>query len=1319
MLPAALVVLDTLPLTANGKLDRRALPAPDYTATITGRASRTPQEQILCELFIQILGLEAIGIDDNFFELGGHSLLATRLISRIRSTMGVEIGLRALFEAPTVAALAERLDPAQRTRPAPQAGDRPQHLPLSFAQRRLWFLGELDGPNPTYNIPIALRLTGPLDRTALRAALRDVVGRHEVLRTVFPVTDGQPRQHILGINDLGDLLTVVDTTETQLAEAMAKAAAHAFDFSVEIPLRGWLFALAPEEHVLTLVVHHIAADGWSLSPLARDVSVAYAARCYGRAPEWEPLPVQYADYTLWQHSLLGSEKDADSLLSKQIAYWRDTLADLPEELTLPYNRPRPAIASHSGASIDLAVPAGLHGQLVELARAEGVTLYMLLQASLAALLSRMGAGTDIPIGTPIAGRTDDALDNLVGFFVNTLVLRTDLTGSPSFAELLHRVREANLAAHAHQDVPFEHLVDVLSPTRSMARHPLFQVMLVLQNNAAARLDMPELESRLEPITAQSSKFDLMFALGEQATGITGRLEYATDLFDRATVQSLADRWIGFLAAAAADPQLPIARLPIIDDADRHDMLTKHNDTTRPVPDLTLPALLQAQAALTPEAPAVVFGETVLSYTELNSRANRLAHALIGRGIGPGQVVGLAMARSEEMIVALLAILKAGAAYLPIDPEYPEDRITFMLADASPTLLLTSEEVAPLPAEVGCPRLSVSQLSHANVTDPTDQDRTAVLCPDHPAYVIYTSGSTGRPKGVVMPGRAMVNLVSWHASDAPDGQALRTALYTALSFDVSAQEILCALGRGGCLVVPDDETRRSPEKYVQWLDDHQVSELFAPNLVIDAVCEAAAQVGTTLPALREVLQAGEALTLSDSLDAFLRARTDRRLHNHYGPTETHVVTAYTLPVTTERRSLSVPIGRPVANTRVYVLDAALQPVPRGVTGELYAAGAQLALGYLNRPGLTAERFVPNPFGGPGERMYRTGDLVRWNSDDELEFLGRADDQVKIRGFRIELGEIEASLTGHPEVAHAAVVVREDQPGDRRLVGYVVPSTGVDSIDPASLRRCVADQLPDHMVPAAVVVLDALPLTVNGKLDRRALPAPDYSAAVTSRAPRTPQEEILCELFAQILGLDNVGIDDSFFELGGHSLLATRLVSRIRSVLAVELPIRALFEAPTVAALVRRLGNAQDIRPALTPSDRPQNIPLSFAQQRLWFLAELEGPNATYNIPIALRLTGTLNHQALDTALHDVIARHEVLRTVFPSVDGHPRQRILTASTAPFELTVTEAGGLDQSELDHAITQACTHTFDLATQIPLRATLFTLTPNEHILVLVVHH
>jgi len=1133
-------------------------------------------------VFGQVLGIAQVGAEDSFFDLGGHSLLATRLVSRIRVVLGVELAVRAVFEHPTPAGLAQVLDGAGTARPALVRMPRPERVPLSFAQQRLWFLEQFHGPGTAYNLPFAWRLRGRLDPSALVAALGDVAARHESLRTVFGVEDGQPYQHIIPAGEATVPVTVTAAAAGELPALLAQAVRHEFDLAAELPVRAWLFTLAepePEpEHVLLLLCHHIASDGWSVQVLMADLAAAYAARRDGRAPGWPDLPVQYADYTLWQRELLGgaggdvADGDGAGVLAGQVEYWRQQLAGLPEELVLPADRPRPAEASQRGGEVSWELAgAGLHAALAALAREHQATVFMVVLAGLAALLSRMGAGTDIPVGAPVAGRTDEALDDLVGFFVNTLVLRADVSGDPSFAGLVGRVRETVLAAQARQDVPFERLVEVLNPARSAARHPLFQVMLADADVGAVDWQLPGLRVQAEAVPAGAAKFDLTLAFqqdrdaGGAPAGISATFEYAADLFDQPTVEALAARLTRLLGQAAAAPARPLSTFDVLTTAERRELLYDWNDTTRDTPaagpEVTLPELFEVQAARTPDVPAVIFEGTQVSYAELNARANRLARYLVSLGAGPERLVAVAMPRSPDMIVAVLAVLKAGAAYVPVDPAYPSGRIAYMLADAGPVAVLTTA-LAGQDLPDGTPQVAlddpatitaVSRLAEGNLAA---AERPGQLRPSSPAYVIYTSGSTGRPKGVVVEQRGVTGLVCWAAAEFPAAELARVLASTSLSFDVSVFEIFAPLTAGGCIeVVPNLLALTSGP----WRGS-----------MISAVPTALAQVlaspGTAARA-PVVALCGEAVT-GQVVGVIKAAVPGTRILNIYGPTEATVyATTYTLPEAAQAAG-PPPIGRPIRDRRAFVLDGTLGLVPPGVAGELYLTGG-LARGYLNRPGLTAERFVACPFGAAGERMYRTGDLARWTAAGQLEYLGRVDDQVKIRGFRIELGEIEAVLAAQPGVAQAAVAVREDRPGDKRLAGYVVPVAGA-VLDPAVLRDAAGRVLPGYMVPAAVVVLAELPRTANSKLDRRALPVPDYAlGAGAFQAPATARERALCELFAQVLGTGQVGVDDSFFDLGGHSLLAAVLVARLVEQLSIKISLKTFMGAPTVRAIDRYL------------------------------------------------------------------------------------------------------------------------------------------------------
>ncbi|MGC4904013.1 amino acid adenylation domain-containing protein, partial [Micromonospora echinospora] len=1318
MLPTDFVTLDALPLTAHGKLDRRALPAPEPAAEITGRsarefrAPRTSREEILCGLFARILDLPRVGIDDDFFHLGGHSLTANRLAGLIRAALRVDLSVRQVFDTPTVAGLAAAL--TDQAAPTPTVRPRPERIPLSLAQRRLWFLNRFEGPSATYNLPTALRLSGALDVAALWQALSDLVVRHESLRTVFVEDADGPHQVVR--DDVTLIPSVVTVTEDELPDRLAEAVRHPFDLAVEPPLRVTLLRVSATEHVLSLVMHHIAADGWSMEVLSDDLARAYADRCAGREPQWPPLPVQYIDYTLWQQDRLGADDDPDSMLGRQLAHWKETLRGLPEELGLPTDRPRPARASYRGDRLQYHLPEDLHRRLVRLARSQQASVFMLVQAAIVALLARLSGTTDIPIGTPIAGRTDEATDRIVGLFINTLVLRTDAGGNPSFRELLARVRATSVDAYANADVPFERVVEAVNPARSLARHPLFQVLLgsSTRPSTGARVELAGLSVAPYLLGTGTSRFDLYFSVVERhhedgsPAGMRGGLEYSTDLFDRETAEKIVARLARVLEAVADEPDLSIRDIELLDDAERADLLEARNTTHVPVPATTLTGRIAEQARRRPEHVALRSGPAALSYRELDEAANRLARHLAAQGAGPEQLVALAVPRGVALVVAMLAVLRTGAAYLPIDLDYPAERVDFMLADARPVLLVSAEGLTD--AWPSAPRRQVL------LDDPAVDQALSLLSPaglpepdargDLPAYVIYTSGSTGRPKGVVVTRDGLLNFVLAMVAGVPLGEADRLLAVTTVGFDIAGLEIFGPLASGGTVELAGRELTRDPGALATLLADGATVMQATPGLWHAVLAGAPRH---DLSGIR-ALVGGEALPAD--LARALCERT-RSVTNLYGPTETTVWS--TASAVRPDEGALPSIGRPIANTQVYVLDRALRPVPPGVPGELYLAGRGVARGYLRRFGLTAERFVACPFTAPGARMYRTGDRARWNRQGELEFLGRVDHQVKLRGFRIELGEVESVLGRQPEVDRCAVVVREDRPGDQRLVAYVVPAPGrTPTVD--AMRAALARLVPAYMVPSAFVVLADLPSTPNGKLDRAALPAPAADHAAGGRRPRGVREEILCTLFAETLGVPEVGIDDNFFALGGHSLLVTRLASRIRTSLDLEIDIRSLFEAPTVAGVSELLDSAGAARGAIESGHRPERIPLSFAQRRLWFLHRLEGPSPIYNMPLSLRLSGQVDVDAMRAALADVVARHESLRTLLVDDVDEPYQLILPPDRALPELTSVRT---EADEVDAAVAAAARHPFDLATELPLRVWLFTYGEDEHVLLLLVHH
>jgi amino acid adenylation domain-containing protein len=1123
MVPAAFVFLPALPLNANGKVDRKALAAlrpegggAEGSAKI---APRTPVEEMLAGLWSSVLEVGEVGAFDDFFDLGGHSLLATQLVMRIRDAFSVELPLRAVFQAPTLAAQAERVEKARSGEEPARARPRPVHrvprdrgLPLSFAQERLWFLDQLTPGSPAYNVPVAFAVRGPLDVAALELAFSEVVRRHEVLRTSFPSRGTHPVQEIAPA--AGWTLPVEDLSGWQ--DAAAAEALKPFDLAAGPILRTRLLRTAPEEHVLLLTLHHIAADLWGVAVLIREVAEIYSGAVL---PE---LPVQYADFAVWQRDWLSGGE-----LERQLAFWRRELAGAPPALEMPTDQPRPPVESFHGASLPIELGGELSRGLRTLSRSRGATPFMTMTAALTVLLSRWTGQDDVVLGSPIANRAAPELAGLIGMFVNTLALRVQLSGAPTFEALLARVRQTALGAFEHQDLPFERLVEELKIRRDLSRHPLFQAVLAFQNVRLSALEVPGLT--LEPLVQESAttKFDLTFTLFEGEDGLAGQVEYASDLFERTTVERLLGSFRNLLEGIAAAPGTTLEDLPLLGEAERRQILEWSGAPPKTSSDATIHSLFAEQAARTPDAVAVVLGDDEWTYAELAERAGRVALRLLRLGLAPETRVAVMGERSLDLIAALLGILQAGCAYLPLDPEQPSERQAFMLADAGASLLLSETE------EDGAP-LSPPPVS-----------------PDQLAYVMYTSGSTGTPKGVAVTHRNVVRLIR----DQGFADFGETFLQLApLAFDASTLEIWAPLLNGGRLILFPGR-RASLDEIGEAIARHGVTSLWLTaglfHQQVDERLEA-------LRPLRQLLAGGDVLDPAHVRRA-LAALPELRLVNGYGPTENTTFTACHAMTAANPPAATVPIGRPIGGTRAYVLDVDLRPVPEGVWGELFAGGDGVARGYLGRPELTAVSFVPDPFGPPsGGRLYRTGDLVRWRGG-VLEFLGRRDGQVKIRGNRVELGEIEAALAGHPEVREAVVLLRED-----RLVAWITGGP-----DPAELRRFLAARLPEPMIPTAFVILDRLPLTPNGKVDRRALPAPEGVGTESYEAPATPVEESLTVACAEVLGLERVGVRDNFFALGGHSLLATQLVARLRERHGLDVPLQLLFDAADFRDLADRV------------------------------------------------------------------------------------------------------------------------------------------------------
>lgn len=1046
-------------------------------------------------------------------------------------------------------------------------------VPLSSAQRRLWFLYRLEGVGATYNVPLAIRLPGKLNREALEAALQDIVVRHAAIRTVFREVDGQPYQELVPDDCAGLALQPGqagesgDVGEAGLAATLADAARRGFDLTRELPVRAWLFQVSADDHVLLLVTHRIAADGWSLRTLGRDLAVAYSARCADLEPPWAPLPLQYADYALSQHELLNGEGDQNGLVSTQVAYWTSALAGLPTDLPLPADRPRPPVTSHRGGSVPLRFDSGLHGRLLDLARRGETTLFMVLQAGLAALLTRFGAGTDIPVGSTIPGRTGEIPDDVVGCFANTLVLRTATSGDPGFQDLLGRIREVDREAYTHRDVPFEYLVQVLNPARSMARHPLFQTMLALEA-ASVGTHFAGLRAEPVPVDLATATLDLSFSLTEHvgadgtAKGLSGVLVYAADLFDRDTAAMMATRLARLLSAAAADPGLPVGQLELLSSAERRGLLAAGNGPAAQVAEAGVAELFAAQAARNPDAVAVVSGDSALTYRELAARSKRIAGYLMRRGVGPDVLVGLCVEPGMEMVTGLLGILAAGGAYMPIDPGYPAERVAFMLQDCAIPLVLTLERLREhVPADC----LDVICLDTGWDAIATGADDMG-LSPAHPgslAYVTYTSGSTGTPKGVAVTNRNIVNLISdrrWH-----NGNHGRVLFHSPYSFDASTYELWVPLLSGGRVVMAT-ESRADAVDLEYTIIKNDVTAAYFTTALFELMSQEA--MGG-LRQLREIWTGGDVISAA-AIQRVLDTCPGTTVMHAYGPTETTVFCSFQPFGAARRRVTALTFGYPMDNTRMYLLDGRLRCTPLRAEGEIYLAGEGVAREYLKRPAITAGRFVADPFGPAGARMYRTGDLARRRADGELEFMGRADDQVKVRGFRVEPGEVEAVLAQHPTVGRVVVVAREDKPGDKRLVAYVVP-TARGQVNAAELREFARGSLPDYLVPSVYEAVGRLPLTPNGKLDRRALPPPGArrESGRDDEAPRTGAEKAVARVWSQVLGARWIGIHDSFFELGGDSYLAVQALSRLEALFQVGIPIRAIFQYQTIADLLDEL------------------------------------------------------------------------------------------------------------------------------------------------------
>ena len=1289
------------------------------TAVETGSIkARTATEEIVGDIWAVLLHTAAPGIHDDFFRLGGNSLLAVQVISRVRQTLGVEMPLRAIFEETTLAGFAQRIESTRRIQtgtvtPPLVKTPRTSAVPASFAQQRLWFLDQLEPDNPIYNIPQMTRLRGALNIDALQRALTEIVRRHEALRTTFIATDGQPLQVIhpptqisLATTDLSHLEAADRDAEVQ--RLALEEAVRTFDLAHGPVFRAQLLRTAPEEHILLVVLHHIVGDRWSAGILAEEMEALYAAYVLG---QHSPLPdpsVQYADFSIWQRDWLqGNELD------RQATYWKQQFAGAPALLEFPTDHPRPALLGHRGRTQTALLSADLVAKLTALSQTEGVTLFMTLLAGLQTLMSRYSNQTDIVVGSPIAGRNTTEVEQLIGFFVNTLALRSDLSGNPAFRDLLTRVKQTTLGAYSHQDIPFEKLVEELQPERSLSYQPIFQVVFALQNAPQRSLELAGLKLQRLPLHQGTSAFDMSWFATHVTDGMEIRVEYNTDLFEVATITRAIGHFQTLLEAIVQNPAQRICELPLLPADEVQTLRETWNSTEQNYPsDQTLAQLFEQQVDRSPDAIACIAGDTSFTYRDLNASANQLAHYLAARGIGPGSLVGICLHRTHNLLVALFGILKTGAAYLPLDPGYPEDRINYILKDAEARLVFTQQSVLDaLPALTGDTLsldLHLGDIALQSTVNPPHRGSVEDL-----AYVLHTSGSTGKPKGVEITQRNLVNFLTTMQHE-PGMKPCDTLLaVTTLSFDIAGLELYLPLITGARVVISSRSDASDPTALIALMQRHRVSVMQATPATWLMLFEA----GWTGDSSLKVLCGGEAI--SQELASKLSAATSE-LWNMYGPTETTIWSSVSrIPAAMDT---PITIGRPIANTTMYVLDPLKQLVPIGVHGELYIGGDGVARGYWQRPELTAERFVASPF-TPGARIYRTGDLAKFLPDGTIQCLGRIDNQIKIRGFRIELGEIETVLGAQPGIKDCVVVTCEDTPGNKRLVAYiVVEATGMPAT--ADLPALLATSLPDYMVPHVYMTLDSLPLTPNGKVDRKALPAPDVLPDEAEYVvPRTDTEHALAAIWSGVLQINPIGATTNFFSLGGHSLLATQVISRIRRLMDVELPLRDIFEFPTIEGLAKRIDattRSQQVT-GIPCVSRDQPLALSFAQERLWFLDQFEPGNPRYNAPLPMRLKGPLSAAAMRDAINAIIRRHEVLRTTFRLENDRPVQEIATElvidvpvidiSHLPLETREDEARSL-------AIEEA-RQPFNLRSGPVVRASLLRLEEQDHVLLLDIHH
>jgi amino acid adenylation domain-containing protein len=1326
------VVLDKLPLTENGKVDRKALPAPEAERVLTGEfvGPRDETERKLVVIWMEVMGIKRVGIHDDFFELGGHSLLATQVISRLRQVFEVDLPLRSMFESPTIAGLGIKIQEFHRNEAALQSSpptkrNSSAELLLSYAQERLWFIDQLRPGSAAYSLPGVMRIGGALDVRALEQAINEITARHEVLRTTFAVNAAGRTVQVIQ-NHRRKELPIVDLAELPVPDQSAESSrlireegARPFDLARDAVVRTWLLQLDAKDHVVLYTLHHIAADGWSMGIINRELGVLYDAFSRRQSSPLMELPIQYADYAVWQRGWLQGR-----VLEKQLKYWKAQLTGI-SALQLPADHFRPAMQSFNGGIQEIIIAPAVLAALKELSQREGVTLFMTVLAGLQVLLNRYSGQEDIAIGSLIANRNRSELENLIGFFVNTLVMRVDSGGDPTVVNLIKRVKEATLGAYEHQDLPFEKLVEELQPERDLSRNPLVQVIVQWLNAPDEGVEMEGV--KLRPVGSReiTTRFDLEVHFQDHRQGLRGWIIYNRDLFEGKTVERMARHLEQLLKELAGKTGRRISELEMLEAKELTQMLVAWNDTRREYRNEgCVHEMFEEQVERTPETVAVIGRAERLTYRQLNEQANQVGRCLTRVGVGPEVLVGLCVERGVDMVVGLLAILKAGGAYVPLDPNYPRERLAYMLQNAGAKVLVTQTKLLSVIPEIQGQVICLDR-SRLDFADPIPRARAT---PANLAYVIYTSGSTGRPKGVALEHRPLANLIRWQMEHSVTGPGDRTLQFASFSFDVSFQEIFSTWCGGGTLVLIDEESRRDPNQLLQLINEQRVNRVFLPFVALNQLTESLTGQGQVPRELREIISAGEQVSVTGRISAFFQRLENCALYNQYGPTESHVVTGFGLEGPIENWPALPPIGRPIANAEVYLLDKYFNPVPLGSAGELYIGGACLARNYCGDAEATASNFVPHLFATViGQRLYRSGDLARYQADGNIEYLGRKDQQVKIRGFRVELGEIESVLGRHPAVSECVVTAWTAETS-KQLAAYVVPKGGQHATS-EQLRDHIREQLPEYMVPSVFVRLEKLPLTPSGKVDRKGLAIPDVrrSGEDLPLAARTVVEQIMAELWQDVLKLGQVGIEDNFFDLGGHSLLATQVVSRVRQIFEVELPLRSLFETPTVAGLSERVEKAwrKELKlpvPPLRRVGREREMPLSYAQERLWFIDQLHPGNTAYNMLETLWMGGALRVEFVEKAINEILRRHEVLRTTF-DLNAERKPVSLIQEHRWRELVLIDLAGLPEAERGllarRLIKEEAVRVFNLKVGPLIRTVLLRLGRESHVIIYVLHH